>query len=359
MLGILFLFGCIHSSEAKLIRPNFGFGHEEALLGSAGLARLGSTGAVLTNPSLLTAHPEKEIFTSTNLIQFYSLKKEENSNIDVPPTIIPLLAGTTKRIGNFAYGYSISSQEVKVNFQQDGQFRSAGQTTNSRISLNGALAYRMSDFSLGIALGLNRETEEARANFFGSSDGFDFVGNIAETTEVWHNDVRIGAHYVLSSGVVIAAGVGIPLILLSSSEKRNELNYSSFDNSFKETTTLSSPRVLRQSVARFGVAIPYDQLKVFLDFDHDLYYRNMDEPEEGNISIIKMAMEYSVEKYRYYIGASFTEAVSGNDSSLLMSSGFSVKHRYAESMYGVMWNGFSKMNAEYNYGIIFGTKFVY
>lgn len=328
-------------------------------MGFAGMARLGSTGAVLTNPSLLSEHPEEEIFTSTNLIQFYNLKSEDNESLDIPPTMIPLFAGKTKRTGNIASGYSISSQEIKFNYQDQGEFKSSGQSANSRISLSGALAYRWHQSSIGLALGLNRETQDARYNFYASSGGYDFLGSVSNSKEVLHTDLRLGATHRFLGGVVIGGSIGVPLLLMSSKERQVALSYSTFNSTFEETIEVTIPHVVRQTVAAIGAAFPLGRLTLYVDAIHDFYYTDGESQDQGNNSTLRMGIEIIQDKYRYLAGIAASEAERGDDFILTTTSGICVKHRYAESMYGVTWSGSPEKNAGSSYGFIFGTKFIY
>jgi hypothetical protein len=351
----------ISNVQANVIRPAFGVGHEEALMASTGMARTGSTGATITNPSLLTDHIEDEVFTSTNVITFFNFK---DSNADVSPTIMPLLAGTTYREGNWGRGYSFSTQEIRSNFSQNEDVRFSGQSSVTTIHLNGSLAYRLGNLSLGATLGLSREAGESRLSYFAQSGGNDFIGSSVQSSEVFSSDLRLGMNYKVNEKFVLAAVVGTPVAVFKSDEKSQESVYSTFDNSYTETSSSRSIKVFRQQVGGVGVAYAFDTARLYLDYAYESEVKGESGIAQYGVSALRVGIEKKLEKVTLYAGSTLNEAYrsaedADSKANMTVASGFSLKHRYAQSMYGVLWQRPVEGSGNEFYGITFGTKFIY
>ncbi len=364
-MKIIFFFLLISTSAysyTDIVNLN-GLGTEMITMGT-GLARTGSTGAVYSNPSLLSDLSKVKKFTSTNVI--VSQKENDSSTrTDFKPEVIPLFAGNSKGDGHSGWAYGLYS--VKFRYQSSfsaGSDKSKYEGEFSQLGLLAGYGKKIDDqWSWGIQIEANRGTSEVSGKSSGSQSGFSYSGTFEQESSIWSANMGLGTN-IKGDNWSLGASAKMNILKFGHRESsKSEIKTSTgqtYKEEFETTKAKIIPRIGIGAFRRFSFTDCYSDL-LFTP-----RYTDPDTDKQVNPSFtIRNSFEQmpSGSSYVFYEGIGFTPGTSNaNDSkneSFSGSLGVSEKGEHSLGYGGFTYSRdlFSSGNTQYL--LTFGTTFDY
>lgn len=334
----------------------------EILMGGVGQARIGSHGALGSNPSLLAWLPRKQEFISSNQINFYRLKSLENGDADVSPDVIPRYAASTEGFGKWGHGYGLIINNAKVAFSQEDQDQTiSGIQENQGIYFNYSLGYKISeDIALGISLYAARFEEENFFSVLGKEAGNQFVIAVDEKKSLFAQGFSLGAAARYNTW---AFGLSTKFTTLTFMAKGQQTQSGYYETSSSTLVTRRDdvPAVDMIPNVRAGVKKEFEDLNLYFDVSWlpEIYSSDMEEHVKSQFSLGLAGEGTFNNRYGWYSGYVHRRGDSGDNDDGTISVGASKKNTHSMNYAGVSWRKEYRGNGNELIQLNFGTMFDY
>lgn len=331
-------------------------------MNGVGKARLGSSGAVASNPALLAWISKRQQFISTNQINFYGLKTEDGTNIDVNPDVTPLYAVTTQGFGDWGHGYGLTASDTKLAYSlTNGNKISSGVQENQELGLNYALGYKLSPlFALGLGVYASRIQEALNSSSISDEAGNRYVISVNEKSSVWVQGFSLGL-----AGRYEAWDYGLSTkfstITYMPSRESVQTGYLESVNSTYRIKDQSIPPLTMVSSVSGGVRTKVKDVHLLVDVDWlpGVYSADMEE-DMGNQMMFAIGVEGPItERYKWYSGVRHQTPGQGDSGSNTVSLGASKRNTHSMNFAGLAWLKEGRKNGSHVFMFNFGTMFDY
>lgn len=337
----------------------------ETLMAGVGQARLGSQGALTSNPALMSWLPKKREFISTNTFQYFILRDSAN---DLSPEleVIPIYAATTEGFGNWAFGYGLVVDSNRGAFEQaNGDITVSGSFENDEIGLQAGGSYMVDpQLSLGLTMALQRVSNKTQIGFAGEIAGNDFIGFGTNESQSWSLSSHLGVAKKYDSWA-LGASAKFNLFKFGSHAEQKITQYfeSTGDQTIEKSNDVTPTRI--NGIYSVGVQKKFFDFRTFLD----VYYKPSLEDEEGLKTSANFSYGLGLEKpitenWRLYSGFGYVPEITverSEDSkeSGTISAGASRKGKHSLSYAGIQWIREVITPKNEVIRLLFGTKFEY
>ena len=335
----------------------------ETLMGGVGQARLGSNGALGSNPALLGWLPKQQEFTSTNSISYYRLKSDPGGTINVTPDIIPRFAANSEGFGRWGHSYGLIVSKMKINVDQEsGGYRAIGSQETQAISLNYGLGYKISDQSaLGMSVNVGRAQEDGTFSSVGESEGFESAYIIRSRQSFWNQGVSLGYARALETWA-FGLSTKFTTAKFGSTARNEQSGYSEVTNT---NTTQIDHEVGQIKILpdfKLGIQKKLEFIKIFFDLKWTPGYTDPDFKQyvESTMSGIFGMEGFFSETYKWYTGIGYypPDHLSKADAGSL-HFGISKKGQHSLNYAGLSWTRAIASAESELINLNFGTKFDY
>lgn len=334
----------------------------EILTGGVGQARLGSSGAVASNPALLGWISKKQQFISTNQINFYGLKTEDGTSVDVNPDVTPLYAVTTEGFGHWGHGYGLTASDVKLAyFTAEGSKINSGVQENQELGLNYAFGYRLSqNFALGLGVYASRIQEELNSSILNEEAGKRYVFSINEKSSVWVQGFSLGLAGQFE-GWDFGLSTKFSTITYMPSRDSIQTAYIEEANAVYRIKNQDIPPLDMLPSFSGGVRTKVKNVHVLFDVNWLPGGHNSEMEEDfGSQMMFALGGEgYLSERYKWYGGIRHQTPGQGDSGSNTVSIGASKKNSHSLNFAGLAWLREGRKHGSQVVMINFGTMFDY
>jgi hypothetical protein len=364
MIFLISLFSfCLSSFADELESSGRGF---EILLAGAGQARLGSAGAVTSNPALLAWLPKDRRFISQNAVSYYKLRSARDIKLDID--IIPLYAVTSEGDGRIGFAYGLTTDSARGGFEKtQGAERTSSTFEHKSIRGVGGVGMMVSSNSaLGLSVYLERVSSIGQFTYQTEDSGFEFLMSGKSTDVNWASGLSTGYAWMTNNW---AFGLSSKFnIIKFGAEERSEIaQYSEFDGTIRN---LVNHNVMPRKIAPIhsaGAQYKKGNQRIFADVNWVPAHR--DSSMDANLDdgfAIRLGHEVMLpnELYRLYSGFAFfaqRNSSNGEDEKPagVLSLGFSKKNKHSYSLMGVTWRRDIDKPGNELLSLILGTQFTY
>ena len=335
----------------------------ESMMGGVGLARLGSNGALGSNPALLAWLPKQHEFISSNSINYYKLASQSGGDINVVPDVVPRLAASTEGFGNWGHSYGLIINKMKVTVDQtlDGT-RALGTSEMQAINLNYGFGSKISEgLSLGLSLNLGHYQDEGNFSSVGESDGFEFAYAIQSKKSFFNQGVSLGVASEFETWS-LGAAAKFNTSLFGASYSSEITGYTEVTNSNSTQTDHRKDPIKVIPIYGLGVQKKFDHLRSFFDLNYTQSHTDIDSGEYEKSSLGgALGLEGALsEAYRWYSGFAYTLSnLSDEGAAGKASFGFSKRGPHSLNFAGLSWTRTLKSAESQLIVLNFGTKFDY
>ena len=335
----------------------------ESVMGGVGLARLGSNGALGSNPALLAWLPKQHEFISSNSINYYKLASQPGGDINVVPDVVPRLAASTEGFGNWGHSYGLIINKMKVTVDQttDGT-RALGTSETQVINLNYGFGSKVSDhFSLGFSLNLGRFQEDGQFSSVGESGGFEFAYGVQNKKSFFYQGLSLGFAGEFdnwSAGAVAKFNT----IVFGATSFNEFTGYSEVTNSNTTETDHQKEPIKVIPIYGLGVQRKFDHLRSFFDLNYTQGHTDVDTNDyvKSNLSGALGLDGALTEAYRWYSGLAYSLSnIGGEGEAGTASFGLSKRGPHSLNFAGLSWTRALRASESELIALNFGTKFDY
>lgn len=336
----------------------------ETLMGGVGVARLGSNGAMLRNPSLFAWLNKKKEFISTNTVNFYKFSGVKTS---AAPQVVPIYAVSTEGFGDWGHGYGLTTDSLRIK----GDVSTSGGTgsldlNQESIGLNYGAGKKLDETrAIGISLGLMRFAEESKTKATGSAGGGDYLLSSSSSESVYVISTVLG--YTQTFGDDWAVGVSSRQALGKFGHRaQNETTiFSSLLSKPQTTIDHSKSRMSVYGNSQIGLQRRLSDMRLFLDYKYAQPMSDSQGEQVSSGNTFQTGFESPLQNpdYRFYGGVSYNFKIKIKGSpdtpaSGQVASGLSYKGKHSLSYVGLSYYApFGE--AGYLVSAIMGTKFEY
>jgi hypothetical protein len=334
----------------------------ETLMGGIGQARLGSSGALGSNPALLAWLPKKYEFMSTNQISFYKLKAEDGQKLNISPDVIPRFAASSEGFGQWGHSYGLIISKLKIGLNQESEEqRTTGTQETQTINLNYGVGYKISNnTALGLGLYFGRVQEDGDFSAIGESDGFEYAFTIRDRITFWTQGISLG---VASKVDTWAFGLSSKFTTATfwATGSQEQSGYSETSSSNSSEVEHKVPYIKIVPNIRGGIQKEFDKMRLFFDLSWIPGYADPDFGDYTKAQLTAgMGIEGSLtEAYNWYSGLSHAPGTGGDGDNGSLNFGLSKKSEHSMNYAGLSWRRAYKSAESELIQINFGTKFDY
>jgi hypothetical protein len=334
----------------------------EILMGGIGQARLGSNGALGSNPALLAWLPKKHVFTSTNQISFYKLKAEDGQKLDISPDVIPRFAASSEGFDQWGHSYGLIISKMKIGLNQESEEqRTTGTQETQTLHLNYGLGYKISkNTALGLGLYVGRVYENGDFSAIGESDGLEFALTIRDRKTFWVQGASLGMASKFDSW---AFGLSSKFTTATfwATGSQEQSGYSEATNSNTSEVEHKVPFIKIVPNIRGGIQKEFEMMSLFFDLSWLPGYTDPDFEDytKAQLSLAMGAEGVLTESYKWYSGLLHVPGTSGEEDNGSFSFGFSKKSKHSMNYAGLSWRRAYKSAESELIQINFGTNFDY
>lgn len=338
----------------------------EILTAGAGQARLGSAGAVTSNPALLAWLPKDRRFISQNALIYYNLRSAEDLKVDID--IVPLYAVTSEGDGSFGFAYGLTTDSTRgVVNTVSGVTRSSTTFENKSISGVAGFGKKISPSSaLGASIFLKRESSVNHLIYQTEESGSEFLAAGKGTETSWSSGLSFGYAWAIRNW---AFGLSSKINLLKfGAEERSEITqYFEDDGTIRNTVTHTVGDITIAPVHSAGVQHKLGSQRIFFDVNWVPAHRD---PLQD--SFLRDGFQFRLghevplpkEAYRLYSGIIFApqrNLTNGDDEKAAgqLSVGLSKKNLHSYSLFGLRWQRQLEVPGNEVLALILGTQFTY
>ncbi len=342
-------------------------------MGGAGSARLGSTGALGTNPALLAWIPEEEAITSSNAIIHTRWRGERGDpDVKTAPFFLPVYAATTSRSGGVGRGFAFMSEDVRsdVSMRESESLELVGNFRQSSLSLAGALGWRWGEAGAGLQLGVSRHATETNYHYTGESQGVEYTGSSDASESFWTSQVKLGAAGPMGQAWTWGSSVKLPSLVWAAQGVTRTTYYDETSAKVVKTRQHGSPAVGRPVSVTAGVTRQLGPTtKMALDLAWASAFNEGGIRHRANAGVAAGMESGLTERLDGYVGVSFSEAESSRGGAdddtdhgkagMGLSAGVKRRHKYATTLYGITHFRQFATVGEQTTAFVFGTRFLY
>ena len=334
----------------------------EQLMNGVGQARLGSTGALGSNPALLAWLAKKNEFTSTNAVSFYKFQGMDGTNIRVSPDVVPRIAASSEGFGNWGHSWGIMIDQQKLSFSGvSGAYDITSDQQTQSILLAYALGYKInSNHALGISFNLGRFQEEISSTSSGEEVGVESIVSAKSKTSFWTQGFTLGWASGYKDWAFGASGK-FSVMKFGINGQSDFNGYSETNNSRFSDSSKSVENIKLSSNFRLGLQRRFERSKLFYDVDVVPEHTDRIQEDKNKTSISHLVGYESrfFELMHWYSGLTFTPKNSATKDSGTASFGLSKRGKHSTQFGGVNWTRELHSASNQIYRLIFGTKFEY
>lgn len=331
-------------------------------MNGVGQARLGSNGALGSNPALLAWLAKKNEFISSNNISFYKFQAMDGTRIRVSPDVVPRLAASSEGFGNWghSWGAMIDQQKLSYSGLNEGYDVTSEQQSQSLIFAY-AFGYQISsNHSFGIGFHLGRVLNEIFTTSNGEEAGIESSISVKSKNSFWIQSLSIGWASGFENWAFGASGkFGLAKFAASGSDEIT--GYTEANSSLFKETNHSVDNIKLSSDLRFGFQRKFETSKIFYDLDIIPKYYDPDSDEERDLSISHL-LGYErnfLESMQWYSGFTYLPGHEHQKDAGVLGAGLSKKGKNSTQFGGVSLTRELQSAANQVYKLIFGTKFEY
>jgi len=334
----------------------------EILTGGVGQARLGSSGAVASNPALLAWISKKQQFFSTNQINFYGLKTGDGASIDVSPDVTPLYAVTTEGFDKWGHGYGLITSNMKLaySFTEEDRIGSGVQETQE-LGLNYAFGYLLSDnFAVGIGIYASRLQEGRNSSVLSEEAGNKFVISVDVKNSIWVQGLSLGMAGKYKNWD-FGLSTKFSTITYMAQSDSTVTGYMEQGNVAYRTKDDSIPPIDLLSNVSGGVRTRLKTIAVLFDVNWIPGIQSSEMEEYlGTQLLFSLGLEGEInERYKWYGGLKHETPGQGAQSTNTLSLGASKKNKHSLNFAGFSWLKENKHSGSQVVMVNFGTMFDY
>lgn len=350
-------------------------GFEEILMGGAGVARLGSRGAVIGNPSLLAWLPSEDKFSALNSLVY--VKQDQKGGVELAPTLIPIYAGNTKGDGEIGFGYTLYSSSFKSsgsltslvndNSGLKGKFTGENSTIGLAFGYGKKLTQKL---GIGLSVKIQRESSRSTTNYTLNPAPFQIMSYQESDSNISSSLVNLGSSYVLNSGTSFGAVLSTPLAVFEN-RSRDYVNSITVDESDTVDTIVENKETTQNVVVdrvpevSFGVREPLGKGYIYYDLVFQPKYNNRTAGgREGRRLSHYFGLEQRLEnKKDIFAGITISESVKNDNSfesepaKYQVSTGFKRYGQHSDQLFGFSWGRSLNRNKDQTFIFSLGTEF--
>jgi hypothetical protein len=339
----------------------------ETLMGGVGVARLGSLGSILSNPSLLAWLPKKAEFISANRVDFYKSQNSAGAEVIVNPSIVPISAISGNRMNDWAHAFGVVSGEQKITASgiSDGKTFTVDEESQE-ISLAYGLGKKItSSLGVGASLSLTRSSNENFSRLFGEVGGYKFLSSMKVNEYIWSMSSSIGTAYAYKSWS-FGLSTGFNILSFGHVVSKNEYTYSSATGEISSGTSHDDKDTYNfVGFTQVGLQKVIGRNRLFIDVQTFPGYKNSDGNEVSTGYTYKLGLESLVFEtgFKIYSGIGLTpeQKIKNEENEKeahFYSLGLSKSGKHSQNFLGVAYA--RSAGEEYSVKrLILGTKFEY
>jgi hypothetical protein len=331
-------------------------------MGGIGQARLGSNGALGSNPALLAWVPMKHQFMSTNQINFYKLKAQDGQSLNVSPDVIPRFAANSEGFGKWGHSYGLIISKMKVGLDQKSEEqRVTGTQETQTINLSYGLGHKISsNTAWGFGLHFGRVQEDGDFSAIGESGGFEFAFTLRDRKTFWVQGLSLG---VASKVDTWAFGLSSKFTTSTfwATGSQEQSGYSETTNSNTSEIQHKVPYIKIIPNVRGGIQKEFEKMKLFFDLSWVPSYFDTDVEEYSKAQLSAgLGIEgVLTEVYHWYSGLNHAPGKGGEGDNGSFSLGLSKKGPNSVNYAGLAWRRAYQSAESELVQINFGTMFDY
>lgn len=334
----------------------------ESLMNGIGQARLGSSGALGSNPALLAWLPKKHQLTSTNYLMIFRLKTESNQSFNSSTDVIPAFAANSEGFGKWGHGYGLITSKMRGTFtEKNNQQLSYATNEVQNISINYGIGFKLTKItSFGLGLYLGQVKTDETFSFFGEIDDYDFTLLSQEKLKFWNQGISLGLAQKYDSWIFgISSKINTAKFGVTGTQVEN--SYNEINNSNSSLIENKKPEIKIIPKISGGIQKQMKEMNLFFDLSWNPGYSDTQTNESYKaIFSAGLALEgHFSDTYKWYSSFLHSPSNGVQDDNASISAGLSKKGQHSLNYGGVTWQRpYKKVDSE-EILITFGTQFDY
>ncbi len=332
----------------------------ETLMSGIGQARLGSTGALGSNPALLAWLPKQHVFMSTNQVNFYKIKAKDGEKLDISPEVIPRFAASSEGFDQWGHSYGLILNKLKIGLNQGTQGqRTSGTQETQTLLLSYGLGHKIAkDTAWGISFYAGRIYQKGDFSALGESDGYEFAFTVRDTKTFWIQGFSLGVASKFDSwSFGLSSKFNTATFWTTGSQEQSGYSEASGTNSSEVEHKV--PHIKVVSNFRAGIQKELEKMRLFFDISWLPSYsnRDIDDYTKSQLSL-GLGLEGDItEPYQWYTGFMHIPGNSAEQEGGSISLGLSKKNKHSMNYAGLSWARAYRIAESEIVQINFGTNF--
>jgi hypothetical protein len=350
-------------------------GGMEVLVGGTGLAWIGSGGSISSNPALLSWHPKKKRFISTNQLRYFKQGKQASdvtvgddtspANLDVKVEVLPVYAATTDHNDEFGYGYGLSVDQLNATVSGvSGNTTTLTDYREQAITVITGAGKNYGNHGFGVSLYGGRLSIDQKTLFYGQDSGVDFIGHNNSTNSEWAAGAGLGWAYV-GDRWSVGASSKFNLIKFGGTGRNSLTFLQGTGGTVIKTIDHDRENFNLLPAHGFGFRRVLGNHVVFGDLRYTASYTDTDGDKANASSTLSLALISRIgEHWKSYLGSVYTPEVShskaeDDDATLGLTSGLSKAGKHSVNYGGLTYSQGLASRPDHLFLLTFGTQFDY
>lgn len=335
---------------------------QEILMGGIGQARIGSNGALSSNPALLAWLPKRNEFISTNRISFYKIKAVDGQKLNISPDIVPVLAASTEGFKGWGHSYGVIVSKMKIGLNQlEAGDTIEGKQESQTVNLSYGFGFKSSkNIAWGGGIYVGRTQQDGDFSVIGETNGSEHVYIVRDRETFWQQGISLGTAVSLDTW---AFGLSTKLTTTKfwASGRQETAGYTEELNQNFSNISHKSPAIDVVPTVAGGLQKKFKRWKLFVDLNWMGGFTDSDFSDRTPSQVFGgPGLEGRItDRYKLFTGFMHAPGVNGDKDSGLLSFGFSKKNENSQNLFGISWRRYYESAEAELIQINFGTKFGY